>query len=440
MNYFKIFILCALFLIKCASNPLSNTLDEWKKEKNDRYWYGTAIISKKNFNGVNIHEAAHTQAISNIASQVKVSISSDFKWMIEEKNYNINDYSVKILNTRVNNNIEDIEIVDFKDLKDSYILFARLSKQKFYASIKRKSENAADIAKEYILNSTSPSLLSFENLANAEKAILPYIDYPIKVDINGSKVNLYSFIHTLRNDLISRIMIKPENDKIYIKRLTSNNQIINIKVYDKQTNMVLSKIPLLINLNESSSKCSTDQSGECVFMIDMGSLTKDKNQYIKINIDRDILLQSNHNYDFNVDSQILIDVIPTKIYLDIEEYNLNSKLEHTYIDSAVKEFLIKRFSVDFVNNVDDCDISIKVYATTRKNGNGKNDYGLYQVYSDATITVKSNNSHIADISINDIQGADFRSSEQAGNKSLEKISKMIFKETLPKLIDILNQK
>ena len=94
MNYFKIFILCALFLIKCASNPLSNTLDEWKKEKNDRYWYGTAIISKKNFNGVNIHEAAHTQAISNIASQVKVSISSDFKWMIEEKNYNINDYSI----------------------------------------------------------------------------------------------------------------------------------------------------------------------------------------------------------------------------------------------------------------------------------------------------------------------------------------------------------
>ena len=181
-------------------------------------------------------------------------------------------------------------------MKDSYILFARLSKQKFYASIKRKSENAADIAKEYILNSTSPNLLSFENLANAEKAILPYIDYPIKVDINGSKVNLYSFIHTLRNDLISRIMIKPENDKIYIKRLTSNNQIINIKVYDKQTNMVLSKIPLLINLNESSSKCSTDQSGECVFMIDMGSLTKDKNQYIKINIDRDVLLQSNHNY------------------------------------------------------------------------------------------------------------------------------------------------
>ena len=439
MIYLRLSILTLLFFIGCSSNPLSETLDDWKKQKSDDYWYGTAIISKKHFNGANIHQSAHSQAISNIASQIKISVSQEFQWIIEEKNYKIDDYSIQILNTRVDNNIEDIEIVDFKNLKNSYILFAKLSKEKFYTSIKRKSENAAEIAKEYVLKSTNPSLLSFENLANAEKAILPYIDYSIRADINGLEVNLYPFIQNLRNDLINRIMIKPESDKIYIKRLVSNNEKISVKVYDNQNNTLLSKIPLIINMNETSLECLTDQNGECAFIVDMQSLTEDKNQYIKINLDRQSFMQDG-NYNFNIDSQILIEILPTKIYLDVEEYNLDSKLEHTYIDSVIKEFLIKNFSVNFVENIDGSDISIKVYATTRKNGSSKNEYGLYQAYSDATITVESNESYITDISINDIKGADFRSFKQAGNKSLEKISDKFFNETLPKLVEILNKK
>ena len=52
-------------------------------------------------------------------------------------------------------------------------------------------------------------------------------------------------------------------------------------------------------------------------------LSDDENQYIKINLDREFLV-SNSNYEFNADSQILIEILPTQIYLDIEEYNLNN--------------------------------------------------------------------------------------------------------------------
>ena len=439
MIFQKAYVLVILFLVGCASNPLSETLDDWSNQKDDDYWYGTAIISKKNFKGENIHQAAHSQAISNIASQIKVSISNDFQWVIKEENYKIDDYSIQILNTRVDNNIEDIEIVDFKNLKESYVLFAKLSKQKFYTSIKRKSESAIAIAKEYIEKSLEPSLLSFENLANAEKLILPYIDYSVRTNIGGVDVNLYSFIQNLRNDLISRIMIKPDSEIVYVKKLFSNKNQIDIRVYDNQSDDLLSNIPLIININNSSTKCLTNQYGECGFIIDTQSLGDDKNQYVKINLDREGLIPGNNSYDFNVDSQVLLEIVPTNIYIDVQEYNLNSKMDHTYIDSVVKEFLIKNFAVNFVNNIDGSDISITVYATTRKNGNDKNEYGLYQTYSDASITVKSNGSYVTDLSINDIKGADFRSFKQAGNKSLEKISKQIAKNTLPKLVDILNQ-
>ena len=234
-------------------------------------------------------------------------------------------------------------------------------------------------------------------------------------------------------------MIKPDSEIVYVKKLFSNKNQIDIRVYDNQSDDLLSNIPLIININNSSTKCLTNQYGECGFIIDTQSLGDDKNQYVKINLDREGLIPGNNSYDFNVDSQVLLEIVPTNIYIDVQEYNLNSKMDHTYIDSVVKEFLIKNFAVNFVNNIDGSDISITVYATTRKSGNDKNEYGLYQTYSDASITVKSNGSYVTDLSINDIKGADFRSFKQAGNKSLEKISKQIAKNTLPKLVDILNQ-
>ena len=181
----QFYILLLFIFISCASNPLSENINSWNSQKSDDYWYGTAIISKKNFDGQNIHKQATSQAISDIASQIKISIKSDFEIVVKEKNYEIDESSLYILNTRVDNNIEDIEILDFKNLEDSYILFARLSKDKFYRSLKRKSEIAIDIAKNYINDSKEPSLLSFQNLLNAEKEIIPYLDYPIKAKIKS---------------------------------------------------------------------------------------------------------------------------------------------------------------------------------------------------------------------------------------------------------------
>ena len=62
-------------------------------------------------------------------------IRLNIKKFVQFKNYNINDYSLQIVNSRINMNIEDIEIVHFKDSHDSYMLLARLSKNKYYDNI-----------------------------------------------------------------------------------------------------------------------------------------------------------------------------------------------------------------------------------------------------------------------------------------------------------------
>ena len=84
-------IILALF-ISCASNPVSETLNNWKKQQNSRYWYGIAIIDKKNID-LNIQNTARNEAIADIASQIKIKIKQDFKKVTKENNYEIKEYS-----------------------------------------------------------------------------------------------------------------------------------------------------------------------------------------------------------------------------------------------------------------------------------------------------------------------------------------------------------
>ena len=114
--------------------------------------------------------------------------------------------------------------------------------------------------------------------------------------------------------------------------------------------------------------------------------------------------------------------------------NIGNTEEEKY---EIKEFFIKKYSVEFVDNISNSDLSIKIFANTRKIGSTKNEYGIYQVYSDANIYLEKNGEKITEISVNDIKGADFSSFNQAGNKSLEKLSKTFLKKTLPAIVDIL---
>ena len=194
-----------IFLIKCSS--VSSTLGEWEeKYDSNNYWYGTDVIHKSNQE--NIHKIAREEAINEIATQINVKISNDYKKTIVEKNYKIEkNIVVQNLQSQVNNNLEDIEIVEFKDFKDKYMLLARLSKSKYYASVKRKRENAKSLAMEHVKRASDISFQSFRYLSKAKNIISPYMDYPISVQYNNKVENLYILIERLVSDMLENIVI-----------------------------------------------------------------------------------------------------------------------------------------------------------------------------------------------------------------------------------------
>ena len=428
----------SVFLFQCASVPSSSILNEWKeKYKDDDYWYGLAIIDKKNQN--NIQEIARNEAINEIASQIKIDIKQDFKRTVKEENFEITDSVIMTLNTRVKNNLEDIEIIDFKDSKDSYMLLARLSKKKYYSSVQRKRENAIKLALEYMSKVNSPSLQDFNYLSKARDAISPYTEYPIYVEYKGQTVNLYTLVELEIENMLSRINIISDISNLEIKSLIDHNSMISITSKDRETDSSISHIPLFLQFNGQVDYCTTDIDGNCTFYIQSKFLSKGSNQFLSIGIDNEKLYGGTTDFNrFSIKTGIAI--IPIKILLNIKETNLRNSLTHSYIEPIIKNFLVKRFKVEFTKDLSDFDLLIDVSASTYPDGEKANEYGIYKVFGDATIDIKFSNEQESLIKLSvKKQGVDFNSFENAGHSSLEKVAAMILNETLPELVSILQE-
>ena len=63
--------------------------------------------------------------------------------------------------------------------------------------------------------------------------------------------------------MIQRILVLSEKNNISLKNLVGDDELITIQVVDRQTNLVLPNIPLVAIFNDSVTKCSTNNQGEC---------------------------------------------------------------------------------------------------------------------------------------------------------------------------------
>ena len=79
---------------------------------------------------------------------------------------------------------------------------------------------------------------------------------------------------------------------------------------------------------------------------------------------------------------------------------------------------------------------------TRSNSDTANDYGIYQVFGDVTISISNGETgeEILKKSFNKIQGSDFQSNKEAANQSLKKMSEKITEDFLPEIIELIKEK
>ena len=93
------------------------------------------------------------------------------------------------------------------------------------------------------------------------------------------------------------------------------------------------------------------------------------------------------------------------------------------------------FLAHFVDK-ENADLLINGTINTRSVSDKPNEYGIYQVFADLTISIShgQSNKEILKKSFNKIQGSDFNSNQEAANQSLKKMSHKIKEDFLPEIL------
>ena len=103
-----------IFMLACSSRPTP----EWitSQPKTEGYWFGIGIVEKP-FYGNDCREEALNKALSEISSQISVEVTGSFEQVVTENNLTLDEFAKSVIQTRVDNNLPNIEIMDsFNDL------------------------------------------------------------------------------------------------------------------------------------------------------------------------------------------------------------------------------------------------------------------------------------------------------------------------------------
>jgi len=440
----KLFVPIIFLVLSCSSHPEPQWITSQPNAEN--YWFGIGSVEKP-FYGDDIRNEAMSNALNEIASQISVDVSASFEKVTTEINLSLDEFTESVVQTRVDNNLPNIEIVDSYENKNRYYVLARLSQRIYYETIEKKRRNAVKTALGLLDKAESEfNIAAFSFLSEGMNEIAPYMDIPIQEEYpvgSGKIVNLYSYIKLLTNTSINRFHLVPDQETIEIKLGFSRNIQLGIKIVDDNSAPIVNvPVNCYIDENEKGSFALSDAEGKCIFPVPQRADDKPI-QYVNFEVNMAEMIESAQLFGVlpQIQAQSILKVIPPQIFIQISENNLGEATVNPYIQPVIMEFFSQHFSANFVDN-NDVDLIISGTVNTRSHSDTANDFGIYQAFGDVTISISNGETgeEIIKKSFNKIQGSDFQSNKEAANQSLKKISEKITEEFLPEIVELIKGK
>ncbi|MBC8214381.1 MAG: LPP20 family lipoprotein [Candidatus Marinimicrobia bacterium] len=443
----NILLVWILLLFGCATTPEPAPIWVSTFPQSDLYWFGIGSVQKP-FSG-DMRENARNKALNEISSQIQIQITSTFSNIISEHNLNIDQYTRSVIESRMKQNLPSVEFVEIYETENQYSVLARLSREKYYKAIEEKRRNAVTTSINFIQRADAKfNKETFHYLSRAFTEIENYLDVPIEIQYppnSGNIVNLYSLIKLKLSDYASRIELIPVTKEISAKIGIIDEQKITINCLDKLSGNSIPNIPIFIKMdgNRYTDFVVSDVSGKCEVFIHQIT-NKTPVQYLDATIDKDKLLGKDNAFysilNNFVITQVTVNAMGPNIFVDISEKLLNQISENQFVTPVIKEYFASEYGAVFTNKFQS-DFQVIGNVTTRKLSNTPSEYGIFQVFADATITIvdtKTGN-EVFSKGINKVQGSAFSSNLEAGNSALKKLANQIKKKYLPEITSALQE-
>ncbi len=394
-------------------------------------WVGIGYADKTDDS---YREISRKRATVEIAEQIKVQIISEFNDVMTELNSEDSEYSQSIIESRLDMMMEDAKIMDFYETRSGYYVYMELDKETYYRKLNLKKEKAMEVALDFISDADNNlSVESFDYLSRAMTEINPFLNMTLDVEYpigSGNTTNLYSAINILSRKITNRIVISSNKDEVtLIIGEWSENEFL-IKCEDLNTGKAIPGIPLKASLNDLdlNQAITSDENGLASF--NLFELTENTPvQYFHVELDLSNI-KGNTFITKPVKTSIKVNaLLPPKpvIFFSIDENILGKENTNPMVTPLIKEFFRNYFDATFTDKKSTSTLALTISLNVVPKSKKKNEYGLYQVYADASITLfdSKKDKEFFQKSINNIQGADFTSLEGAARVSLEKMSEKL---------------
>ena len=442
-------LLFSLLIISCQSTKKTTELDagipNWVKEYpvSESHYIGIGIADRSTHPQDYI-QVAQQNALQNLSSQIKVSISSQSVFLQMDRDYGYEEDYKSNIEVKANEILEGYELAGTFTQQNEYWVYYRLSKQLYQETRTARIQEAIEESK-YFLNKAvmyyTPLKDKYIYYVKALDVLEPYLSEPLKTEFDRETVFLGS-------EIIARFRSYIDDYKIFClsKKINAmiGNSIDRIKLAVQYEENRLANIPLVTSsvfLELKDISQSTDTNG--IFITSVPKIkSTEKLQTIEIGINFQDWLNEASNSDFikklfkgikTHQINVPVYVYTPTVHVQTEEKHFGKDENGSDLRFAV-ESALSELSFTPVANKNDAQIFLNVKADTRK-GLEKQGQKMFTAFLDMSIQAKDlDNRVIFSKTVNKIKGIqlDF---VQAENESYQQAIKEIKKTIIPEFVN-----
>ncbi|MCX8490882.1 MAG: LPP20 family lipoprotein [Cyclobacteriaceae bacterium] len=430
-----------------------NVKPDWLTAKPNQPSYYIGIGSSTKDGVTNHIQVAKKSALEDLVSEIKVNISSSSVLSSIDANKEFQEKYEQIIQTTAADEIEEFEQVDTWQDERNFWVYYRLSKQRYKEIKDEQKQNAVSIGLDFFKKAKESErnkepILALGFYYQGFRAIQKYLAEPIRLEYESKEILLTSEIIANIQRLFDKMDITVAPAQITLnRRVSTSEQTITAKVFDKATKKVIADVPLKAEFEMGSGNVfpsyKTDGNGQAKILLTKIS-SRDLEQTVSVKLNP----LSFAGYSVTtIDSLIvqrmvvprataLLKVQRPTVYLVAVEKSLGAVKQSQQITNRIRNFLTNA-GFEFTNDKNKAELMLDINANSER---GAVSGSIYITYVTAVIRVAAikDNREIYATTLDRIKGfsLDFeRSSQEAYNKSVE----ILEKEKLPELLNSILQ-
>jgi hypothetical protein len=278
-----IITMLAVAMVSCSGSkkvqgPPPIPQPEWAKNRptSQTYYYGIGI-ARKTFDVNQYQQAARQNALSDMAGEISISISSNSVIHAFESNLSFREDFTSTIRAQTQQDLEGYELVDTWEDAENYWVFYKLSKSHYNQLKEQKRNNAVVRSLDFFTSGIDACdagniRLALVQLVKALEPIKPYFSEPLPVDFRGSQIFLGNEIFKEISATLSGLEIIPLNGEVSVK--TGQGLSSSSLQFQARFRAIgnISELPLIVSYSEKpirNNRKRTEKNGIASFEIDV---------------------------------------------------------------------------------------------------------------------------------------------------------------------------